>query len=121
MIVEWELQNHDPPQRHQLNTNIQSKRLYAHLKSYSKRKATHHIKENVHKIVRGLQSRRTSLVAQTVKNLPSMQETWVQSLGREDPLEKELEPTPAFFSGKSHGQRSLWDYSPWGSQRVTHN
>jgi len=28
------------------------------------------------------------LVAQTVKNLPAMQETWVQSLGQEDPLEK---------------------------------
>ena len=30
----------------------------------------------------------TSLVAQLVKNLPAMQETWVQSLGGEDPLEK---------------------------------
>ena len=30
----------------------------------------------------------TSLVAQMVKNLPAMQEAWVQSLGREDPLEK---------------------------------
>ena len=30
-----------------------------------------------------------SLVAQLVKNLPAMQETWVQSLGWEDPLEKE--------------------------------
>ena len=29
-----------------------------------------------------------SLVAQTVKNLPAMQETWVRSLGWEDPLEK---------------------------------
>ena len=29
-------------------------------------------------------------VAQTVKNLPAMQETWVQSLGWEDPLEKEM-------------------------------
>ena len=32
--------------------------------------------------------KRPSLVAQTVKNPPAMQETWVQSLGREDPLEK---------------------------------
>ena len=31
-----------------------------------------------------------SLVAQTVKHLPTMQETWVQSLGQEDPLEKEM-------------------------------
>ena len=33
---------------------------------------------------------RASLVAQTVKRLPAMWETWVQSLGREDPLEKEI-------------------------------
>ena len=33
---------------------------------------------------------RASLMAQTVKNLSAMQETWVQSLGREDPLEKEM-------------------------------
>ena len=32
-----------------------------------------------------------SLVAQTVKTLPAMQETWVQSLGWGDPLEKEME------------------------------
>ena len=31
-----------------------------------------------------------SLVARTVKNLPAMQETWVPSLGWEDPLEKEM-------------------------------
>ena len=33
---------------------------------------------------------RASLVAQTVKHLSTMRETWVQSLGREDPLEKEM-------------------------------
>ena len=33
---------------------------------------------------------RASLVAQLAKNLPAMQETWVQSLGREDPLEEEM-------------------------------
>ena len=31
-----------------------------------------------------------SLVAQTIKNLPAMQETWVQSLGWEDPLEEDM-------------------------------
>ena len=36
-----------------------------------------------------LQYSRASLVAQLVKNPPAMRETWVQSLGREDPLEKE--------------------------------
>ena len=33
---------------------------------------------------------RVSLVAQTVKNLPAMRETWVRSLSREDPLEEEM-------------------------------
>ena len=33
---------------------------------------------------------RYSLVAQTAKNLPAMQETWVRSLGQEDPLEKKM-------------------------------
>ena len=50
----------------------------------------------------------TSLVAQTGKNLTSMQEAWVQSLGQEDPLEKEKwKPTPVFFFGKSHVQKDL--------------
>ena len=42
------------------------------------------------KMLRTLGTYGTSLVAQMVKHLPTMQETWVQSLGREDPLEKEM-------------------------------
>ena len=56
-----------------------------------------------------------SLVAQRLKRLPAMWETWVRSLGWEDPLEKE--PTPVFLPGKSHGQRSLVGYSPWGHKQ----
>ena len=41
-----------------------------------------------------------------------MQETWVPSLGLEDPLEEEMQPTPVLFPGKSHGQSSLVGYSP---------
>ena len=37
-----------------------------------------------------LQAAWASLIAQSVKNLPAMQKTWVQFLGREDPLEKEM-------------------------------
>ena len=55
---------------------------------------------------------RTSLVAQTVRNLPAMQETWIQPLGEEDPLEKEWQPTPVFLPRESHGQWSLVGYSP---------
>ena len=53
------------------------------------------------------------LVDQTVKSLPAMRETRVQSLDWEDPLEKEWQPTPVFLPGEFHGQRSL-GYSPWG-------
>ena len=56
----------------------------------------------------------TSLVAQTVKHLPTMWETWVQSLVQEDLLEKEMETTPVFLPGKSHGERSLVGNSPRG-------
>ena len=46
---------------------------------------------------------------------PVMQGTRVQSLGQEDPLEKEMaKSTPVLVPGKSHGQRSLVGYSPWG-------
>ena len=49
-----------------------------------------------------------------VKNLPEMQETQVQLLGQEDPLEKEMLPTPVFLPGESHGQRSLMGYGQQG-------
>ena len=50
-----------------------------------------------------------SLVTQLVKNLPAMQETWVQSLDWEDPLEKGKAPTPVSWPGEFQGL-----YSPWG-------
>ena len=56
----------------------------------------------------------TSLVAQMVKRLPAMRETRDRFLGREDPLEKEMQSTPALLPGKSHGRRSLIGCSPWG-------
>ena len=40
-----------------------------------------------------------------------MQGTWVQSLSQEDPLGKEMQPTPVFLPGKS--DRGLAGYSPW--------
>jgi len=38
--------------------------------------------------------------------------------GQEEPPEKEWKPTPEFLPGKSHGQRSLAGYSPWGRKRI---
>ena len=47
-----------------------------------------------------------------------MQETWVRSLGREDPKQQ---PTPVFLPVKSHGQRSLVGYGPHRHKRVRHD
>ena len=46
------------------------------------------------------------------------QETWVWSLGREDPLEKEWQPTLVFLPGKSHRMRSLAGYKPKCGKKV---
>ena len=48
-----------------------------------------------------------------VKNLSTMQETRIWSLGWVDPLEENWQPTPVFLLGKSHGQKSLEGQSPW--------
>ena len=60
-----------------------------------------------------LEVRGTSLVAQLVKSPPAMWETWVRSLGWEDPLEKKRLPTPVFWSGEFHGL-----YGPWGCKEL---
>ena len=40
------------------------------------------------------------MVAQTVKRVPAVQETWVRSLGREDPLEKEMATPSSILAWK---------------------
>ena len=55
---------------------------------------------------------RASLVAQIVKNLPVMQETWVRFLGQEDRLEKRMATHSCGLAWRIHGQRSLAGYSP---------
>ena len=52
-------------------------------------------------------------MAQLVKNLPAMWETWVQSLGWADPLRREQLSTPVFWPGELH-----WLYSPWGHKEL---
>ena len=53
---------------------------------------------------------RASLVAQLVKNLPAMQEIWVQSLGQEDPWRRKWLPTLVFWLREFHGLYSPWDH-----------
>ena len=69
-------------------------------------------------------------MAQTVKNLPAMQETWVQNLDWKNKTKqnktwtgkilwrREWRPTPVFLPGDSHGQRSLAGDSPLGHEEL---
>ena len=50
-----------------------------------------------------------SFVAQLVKNPPGMRETWVRSVGWEDPLEKGKATHPVLWPGEFHGLYSRWD------------
>ena len=55
-----------------------------------------------------------SLVAQTLKNLPAMQETWVQSRGVQIPQRRQWQPT--LENPMDRG--AWWGYSPWGYKEL---
>ena len=55
-----------------------------------------------------------SLVAQTVKHLPAMRETWVPSLGREYPPDEGMATHSSILAWRISLERSLAGYSPWG-------
>ena len=57
-------------------------------------------------------------MAQTIKNLPAMQETQVQSLGREDPLEKRMGTHSSVLVEKTPWTEKLGGLQSMGSQRV---
>ena len=61
-----------------------------------------------------------SLVIQTVKNLPAVQETPVQPLDQEDPLEKGMATDSNMFAWKMPSKRSMAGYSPW-TCRIGHD
>ena len=62
-----------------------------------------------------------SLVAQMVKNLPAVQEIWVPSLGREDPLEKEMATHSSIFAWIIPWTEEPGELQSMGSQRVRHD
>ena len=64
---------------------------------------------------------RTSLVAQMVKRLPAVQETWVQSLGQEYPLEKEMATHFSTLAWKIPWTEEPGRLQSMGSQRVGHD
>ena len=65
--------------------------------------------------------KRASLVAQMVKCLPAMQETWVQLLGWEDPLEKEMATHSSTLAWKIPWTEEPGSLQSMGLQRVRHD
>ena len=68
-----------------------------------------------------VQSMRTSLVSQMVKHLFTMWETWVRSLGQEDPLEKEMAIRFSTLAWKIPWMEEAGRLQSIGSQRVGHD
>ena len=66
-----------------------------------------------HEFLKTVLLMRPSLIAQSVKNLPAVQETQVQSLGREDPLGKEMATYSSILAWKIPSQRSLVGCNSW--------
>ena len=62
-----------------------------------------------------------SLVAQRLKRLPAMRETWAQSLGREDPLEKEMAAHSCILAWRIPWTEEPDGLQSMGSQRVGHD
>ena len=63
----------------------------------------------------------SSLVAQMVKNLPIMQETWVQCLGQENPLEKKRATDSSFIAWRIPWTEEPGELQSMGSQRIGHD
>ena len=61
------------------------------------------------------------MVAQVAKNQPAMQEIQVQSLGREDPLEKRMATHSSILTWKIPWTEELAGYSPWGLKELENN
>ena len=57
-------------------------------------------------------------MAQIAKYPPAKRDTWVRSLGWEDPLEEGIATHSSILAGKSQGQRSLVGFSPWGHKEL---
>ena len=61
------------------------------------------------------------LVAQTLKSLPAMQDTWVRSLGWEDPLEKEMTIHSSMLALRNSMDRGVWQATVHGVTKNRHN
>ena len=72
-------------------------------------------------IIVGIRSEKASLVAQMVEHLSAVQETWVRSLGWEDPLEKEMAAHSIILAWKIPWMEEPGGLQSMGLQRVEHD
>ena len=79
------------------------------------------VRSQGHRIEHQKANSRASLVAQTVKNLPTMWGTWVQSLGWEDLLEKEMTSHSSILAWKIPWTKEPGRLQSMGLQTVRHN
>ena len=61
---------------------------------------------------------KATLVIQTIKNLPAMQQTWVQTLCQEDPLEKRMATHSSILAWRISWTEYLAGYSPWDCKKL---
>ena len=64
---------------------------------------------------------KTTITDKRLKHLPAMRETWVRSLGREDPLEKEMATHSSILAWRIPWMEELGGLQSMGSQRVGHD
>ena len=81
----------------------------------------HSSKTSGRTIIKSMLYNGATLVAQTVKNPPAMWETWVQSLGWEDPLEEGTATHSSIVVWRTPMDRGAWQATVHGSQRVGHD
>ena len=74
--------------------------------------------KNISYVLKQLKSRQASMVAQTVKNLPAMQETGFHPWVGKMPWRRKWQSIPIFMPGKSQRQRNLAGCSPWSHKEL---
>ena len=86
--------------------SLMKENIHLYLKVFKYINATMHFFFNYHVFYQNI------IVAQLVKNLPAMRETWINPWVGKIPWRRKWQPTPALLPEKSHGQRNLVGYSP---------
>ena len=104
------------------SVSLSHQKASINLLSFSARRQTEsHNHRKVIKLITWTTISIVSLVAQRLKHLPTMREAWVRSLGREDPLEKEMATHSSILSWRIPWTEEPGGLQSTGLQRVGHD